>query len=99
MNFIDPDSSFEHRFPSGLERKYLDKEILDTFPSSIFITDLESHILFWNRVLDIWLVQEPIEKYGGYISIHNRIQMCPNAGAMVKVWFLTTILNDYCPST
>ncbi|MDF1540306.1 MAG: sensor histidine kinase [Candidatus Thorarchaeota archaeon] len=61
MNSINPDSSFQYGIPNGHQRNFLDKEILDALPSSVFITDLEGHILFWNRILDIWLVQKPIE--------------------------------------
>ena len=61
MKSTSPDPSFEYEKLNIVNKKLLDNEILNALPSSVIITDLEGHICFMNRFLDIWLVQDWIE--------------------------------------
>ena len=61
MKSTGRDPTFEYEKLNIMKNKLLDNEILKALPSSVIVTDLEGHIYFMNRFLDIWLVQEWVE--------------------------------------
>ena len=61
MNTISPDPPLERELLSRMKENLVDEKVLNALLSSIFITDLEGHILFWNHFLDIWLIQDPVK--------------------------------------